>query len=206
MEQKVKGESEQDIAEDSRTEKPQRPKTFSRLLPPSPSIPDKLVSSSARSTRYPNKTSVLAHPSDPCHLTQVAASTASSNAGEGPFTAIGSADFDSMRLGIRGYLDNQYVGSVPCYSLLFQQDEVGQRLQPSNSSYAPRPARRCRQRFTAEEDRLLIKLKETDALSWEKIVEFFPSRSPGTLQVRYCTKLKVREVMPKKRRRKGRKT
>jgi hypothetical protein len=60
--------------------------------------------------------------------------------------------------------------------------------------------------FTAEEDRLLIKLKETDALSWGKIVESFPSRSPGTLQERYYTKVQVREVMPQKRRRKGRKT
>jgi hypothetical protein len=68
-----------------------------------------------------------------------------------------------------------------------------------------RSTRRCRERFTAEEDRLLIKQKETDALSWEKIAKFFPSTSPGTPQVRYCTKLKVRELAPKKRRRKGRK-
>jgi hypothetical protein len=33
----------------------------------------------------------------------------------------------------------------------------------------------------------------------------FPSRSPGTLQVRYCTKLKFRDLVPKKRRREGRK-
>jgi hypothetical protein len=119
-----------------------------------------------------------------------------------------------MRLAIRGYLDIQYVGSVPYYSLLFQQDEVSQGLQPTNpvgkrklsvSSYAPRSARRCRERFTAEEDRLLIKLKETDALSWAKIAKSFPSRSPGTLQVRYCRKLKFRDLVPKKRRRKGRK-
>jgi hypothetical protein len=70
-------ESEQGIAEDWRLQKRQRPNTFSRLLPQSPSILDERASSSARSTRYPNKTSVLAHPSDPCRLTYVAASTAS---------------------------------------------------------------------------------------------------------------------------------
>jgi hypothetical protein len=53
---------------------------------------------------------------------------------------------------------------------------------------------------------VLIKLKETDALFWEKTAESFLSRSPGTLQMRYYTKLKVRELVPKKRRRKERKT
>lgn len=104
----------------------------------------------------------------------MAASTASSDAGEEPFAAIGNADFDSMRLAIRGYLDIRYVGSVLYYSLLFQPDEVDQRLHPTNpvderklsvSSYARRSAQRRRERFIAEEDRLLIKLKETDALS-----------------------------------------
>jgi hypothetical protein len=66
-----------------------------------------------------------------------------------------------------------------------------------------RSTRRCRERFTAEEDRLLIKQKETDALSWEKIAKFFPSTSPGTPQVRYCTKLKVRELAPKKKAEEG---
>jgi hypothetical protein len=47
------------------------------------------------------------------------ASNRTSNVGEEPFTALGSADFDSMRLAIRGYLDIQYVVSVPYYSLLF---------------------------------------------------------------------------------------
>jgi hypothetical protein len=121
-------EGEQGIAEDLRPRKRQRPNMFGPLLSQSPSILDEPASSSAPSTRYPNKMSVLAHPSDPCHLTQVAASTASSNAGEESFTALGSADFDSMRLAIRRYLDIQYVGSVPYYSLLFQQDEVSQRL------------------------------------------------------------------------------
>jgi len=66
---------------------------------------------------------------------------------------------------------------VPYYSLLFQHGKVGQHLQPTNpvgerklsvSSYAPRSARWCRERFTAEEGRLLINLKETDVPPWEK--------------------------------------
>jgi len=122
-----------------------------------------------------------------CHHTQVAASTASS-AGEEPFPAIGSADFDSMRLAIRGYLDIQYVGSVPYYSLLFQQNEVGQRLQPTNpvgerklsvSSYAPQSARRCRENLTAEEDRLLRELKETEDLPWENNRGVCPEQERG---------------------------
>lgn len=46
---------------------------------------------------------------------------------------------------------------------------------------------------------MLKKLKETKDLSWEKFAEYFPNRSPGTLQVRYDTKLKARELVPKKR-------
>ena len=44
-------------------------------------------------------------------------------------------------------------------------------------------------RFTSDDDALLINLKETDNLTWRQIADFFPSRSSGTLQVRYCTKL-----------------
>jgi len=49
-----------------------------------------------------------------------------------PFTAIASADFDSMRLAIRGYLDIQYVVSVPYYLLLFQTRQSGSAIQPTN--------------------------------------------------------------------------
>jgi hypothetical protein len=80
---------------------------------------------------------------------------------------------------------------------------VGER-KPSVFSYAPWSARRYRERLTVEEERLFIELKETGALFCEEIAKFFPSRSLGTLQVRYCTKLKVHELVPKKRRRKGR--
>lgn len=57
----------------------------------------------------------------------------------------------------------------------------------------PQPAIRHRGpklKFTPEDDTLLVDLKENKSCTWKQIAEFFPGRSPGTLQVRYCTKLK----------------
>lgn len=47
-------------------------------------------------------------------------------------------------------------------------------------------------KFTPEDDQLLLDLKENKSLTWKQIAEFFPGRSSGTLQVRYCTKLKAK--------------
>lgn len=55
----------------------------------------------------------------------------------------------------------------------------------------PRP-RGPKLKFTPEDDALLLDLKENRALTWKQIAEFFPGRSSGTLQVRYCTKLKAK--------------
>jgi len=49
-------------------------------------------------------------------------------------------------------------------------------------------------KFTTEDDLLLVELKETKNLTWKQIADFFPGRSSGTLQVRYCTKLKAKTV------------
>lgn len=49
-------------------------------------------------------------------------------------------------------------------------------------------------KFTSEDDALLRELKETKNLTWKQIADFFPGRSSGTLQVRYCTKLKAKEM------------
>lgn len=38
----------------------------------------------------------------------------------------------------------------------------------------------------------MIDLKENKSLTWKQIADFFPGRSSGTLQVRYCTKLKAK--------------
>ncbi|KAK2594524.1 hypothetical protein QQS21_007743 [Conoideocrella luteorostrata] len=65
---------------------------------------------------------------------------------------------------------------------------VGQAGMPPP---APRP-RGPKLKFTAEDDQLLIELKEQRNLTWKQIADFFPGRSSGTLQVRYCTKLKAK--------------
>lgn len=64
-----------------------------------------------------------------------------------------------------------------------------------SSQSMPPPAARPRGpklKFTTEDDQLLVDLKENKALTWKQIAEFFPGRSSGTLQVRYCTKLKAK--------------
>lgn len=59
----------------------------------------------------------------------------------------------------------------------------------------PEPAARPRGpklKFTPEDDAKLVDLKENKSLTWKQIADFFPGRSSGTLQVRYCTKLKAK--------------
>lgn len=59
----------------------------------------------------------------------------------------------------------------------------------------PSPAARPRGpklKFTTEDDALLVDLKEKKNLTWKQIADFFPGRTSGTLQVRYCTKLKAK--------------
>lgn len=65
---------------------------------------------------------------------------------------------------------------------------VGQAGMPPP---APKP-RGPKLKFTPEDDQLLIDLKENKSLTWKQIADFFPGRSSGTLQVRYCTKLKAK--------------
>lgn len=65
---------------------------------------------------------------------------------------------------------------------------VGQEGMPEP---APRP-KGPKLKFTTEDDQLLIELKEQKNLTWKQIADFFPGRSSGTLQVRYCTKLKAK--------------
>ncbi|TQS34052.1 hypothetical protein Golomagni_05581 [Golovinomyces magnicellulatus] len=68
---------------------------------------------------------------------------------------------------------------------------VGQDGMPEP---APRP-RGPKLKFTSEDDQLLIQLKEQKNLTWKQIADFFPGRSSGTLQVRYCTKLKAKTTL-----------
>jgi hypothetical protein len=68
---------------------------------------------------------------------------------------------------------------------------VGQEGMPPP---APRP-RGPKLKFTPEDDQLLVDLKEKKNLTWKQIADFFPGRSSGTLQVRYCTKLKAKTTV-----------
>ncbi|KAH2909641.1 hypothetical protein KXW25_003890 [Aspergillus fumigatus] len=67
---------------------------------------------------------------------------------------------------------------------------VGQAGMPDP---APRP-RGPKLKFTPEEDALLVELKEHKNLTWKQISDFFPGRTSGTLQVRYCTKLATKNT------------
>ncbi|KAK3676603.1 hypothetical protein LTR78_003377 [Recurvomyces mirabilis] len=66
--------------------------------------------------------------------------------------------------------------------------------QPGMPTPAPKP-KGPKLKFTAEDDALLVDLKETKNLTWKQIADFFPGRSSGTLQVRYCTKLKAKQTV-----------
>lgn len=65
--------------------------------------------------------------------------------------------------------------------------------RPGMPSPAPKP-KGPKIKFTPEDDALLVELKETKNLTWKQIADFFPGRSSGTLQVRYCTKLKEKRA------------
>ncbi|KAJ6436066.1 MYB DNA-binding domain-containing protein [Purpureocillium lavendulum] len=74
-----------------------------------------------------------------------------------------------------------------------QTEEIGSVPSIVGQPGMPAPARRHRGpklKFSAEDDQLLLELKEKKNLTWKQIAGFFPGRSSGTLQVRYCTKLK----------------
>ncbi|CAI7603865.1 unnamed protein product [Penicillium bialowiezense] len=50
-------------------------------------------------------------------------------------------------------------------------------------------------KFGPKEDETLIQLKEHWNFTWKQIQHWFPGRTSGTLQVRYCTKLKAKNVL-----------
>jgi hypothetical protein len=88
-----------------------------------------------------------------------------------PFT------FHSVEYGNNAYTDEEH-GS---------QFVVGQPGMPEPAAKPKGP----KVKFSPGEDALLVELKETKNLTWKQIAHFVPGRSSGTLQVRYCTKLKA---------------
>lgn len=82
-------------------------------------------------------------------------------------------------------------------SVVDDDDDVGPPSvvgQPGMPAAAARP-KGPKLKFTPEDDGLLVELKETKNLTWKQIADFFPGRSSGTLQVRYCTKLKAKTTI-----------
>ena len=66
--------------------------------------------------------------------------------------------------------------------------------QPGMPKPAPKP-KGPKLKFSPVEDTTLVHLKEEKNLTWKQIADFFPGRTSGTLQVRYCTKLKAKDVI-----------
>lgn len=57
------------------------------------------------------------------------------------------------------------------------------------------PERPPKTKFKPDEDEVLAYLKENRNLTWKQILWWYPGRTSGTLQVRYCTKLKAKDVV-----------
>ena len=68
---------------------------------------------------------------------------------------------------------------------------VGQEGMPEPAARPKGP----KLKFTPEEDAKLVDLKENKNMTWKQIADFFPGRTSGTLQVRYCTKLKAKQTV-----------
>jgi hypothetical protein len=75
-----------------------------------------------------------------------------------------------------------------------EQDPRSVVGQPGMPEPAAKP-KGLKIKFSPEDDVLLVRLKETKNLTWKQIADFFPGRSSGTLQVRYCTRLKAKRMV-----------
>jgi len=97
---------------------------------------------------------------------------------------------------IQGFLQRKENG---LYTIEFSLDYYHHQLPSPVSSVKQSQKPRPKSRFTAEEDARLIDLKKRN-LPWEQIRRRFPGRTVGSLQVRYCTKLKGVTAAQEKRR------
>lgn len=112
----------------------------------------------------------------------------------------------SEEIPIRGFLTLKTFESQVIYCFSLAQDlspyaggtyisKSGDRgdseqIPRQEQTISSRPVRHSE--YSPEDDKLLRHLKEDESLSWDEIAKQFPGRSKGTLQVRYCTKLKRR--------------
>jgi hypothetical protein len=61
---------------------------------------------------------------------------------------------------------------------------------PNKSKQKTTPVHSMRTRYTINDDKLLLELKEERGMSWQEIQEhYFPRRSTNSLRVHYYTKL-----------------
>lgn len=120
---------------------------------------------------------------------------------------------DIETIPIRGFLTRQILLSRVIYSVTFEEQtehSCTQRSRRATSHYenkigsqhSKQPPQKLPRagkttgttRFLSKDDQLLIELKEERSLPWKRIAEYFPGRSEGSLQVRYCTRLKGRKA------------
>jgi hypothetical protein len=118
---------------------------------------------------------------------------------------------DIETIPVRGFLTRQILLSKVVYSFTVEEQfehsyvrasarilsdsrkQVGSRpIKPHHPEVSRAGATNRSNRFLSEDDQLLIKLKEDRGLPWKEIAKIFPERSEGSLQVRYCTRLKSR--------------
>lgn len=75
------------------------------------------------------------------------------------------------------------------------ENEIGNQHSEQPSQKGSRAGKSTgRAQALSKDDQLLIELKEERSLPWKRIAEYFPGRSVGSLQVRYCTRLKGRKA------------
>lgn len=127
-----------------------------------------------------------------------------------PIDLTGLHDIETIP--IRGYLTRQVFLSEVVYSCTFHEER--DRSSPHSTRHPINSDHQCqsriskvpsldrptspstagRSRFLPEEDDLLIDLKERRNLPWGRIVNHFPGRTKNSLQVRYSTRLKDRNL------------
>ena len=149
--------------------------------------------------------------------------TANSFDTSSPETGAMSSDspLESHEILIRGSLTLQTFQSGIVYCLKCSQGqlpfplEIGQRPDVITSAFSgdrdgegPSSQERTLSRhgrnstYSADDNKLLIQLKEDDKLPWDEIAEYFPERTKGRLEVHYSTKLKNRSQTSKYKKRK----
>jgi hypothetical protein len=64
------------------------------------------------------------------------------------------------------------------------------RVKPCNLKRKPTLVKATGTRYTKDDNRQLLELKEERGMSWQEIQrEYFPQREINSLQVHYCTKV-----------------